>query len=99
MLKDPKYKSVFRGLGCIKVVAYDMRMKPETKPIVNPPCKVPHPMLNRLKDPLDSLCKQGIIEPVTKPTEWVNSLVIVEKKSGDLRLCIDPRSLNRGIQR
>ena len=55
-------------------------------------------MLNRLKDALDSLCKQGIIEPVTEPTEWVNSLVIVEKKSGDLRLCIDPRSLNQGIQ-
>ena len=68
ILKDPKYKSVFKGLGCIKTVVYDMKMKPETKPIVNPPRKVPHPMLNRLKDALDSLCKQGIIEPVTEPT-------------------------------
>ena len=35
---------------------------------------------------------------VTEPAEWVNSLVIVETKSRDLRLCIDPRSLNQGIQ-
>ena len=56
-------------------------------------------MLNQLKDALDSLCKQGIVEAVTEPTEWVNSLVIVEKKLGDLRLCIDLRSLNQGIQR
>ena len=76
-----------------------MKMKPETKPIVKPPRKVPHPMLNHLKDALDSLCKQGIIEPVTETTEWVNSLVILEKKSGDLRVCINPRSLNQGIQR
>ena len=75
---------MFKGLGCIKNVVYDMKMKHETKPIVNPPCKVSHQTLNCSKD---------------EPTEWVNSLVIVEKKSGDLRLCIDPRSLNQGIQR
>ena len=98
ILKDLKYKSVFKGLGCIKDVVYDMKIKPETKPIVNPPRKVQHPILNHLKDALDSLSKQGIIEPVTEPTEWVNSLVIVEKKLGDLLLCIDPRSLNQGIQ-
>ena len=74
-----------------------MKMKPETKPIVNPLRKVPHPMLNLLKGELVSLCKQGIIDPETKLTECVNSLVIVEKKSGDLQLCIDPRSLNQGI--
>ena len=81
ILKDPRYKSVFKGLGCIKNVVYDMKMKMkhETKPIVNPPHKVSHRK--------------------TEPTEWVNSLVIIEKKSGDLHLCIDPRSLNQGIQR
>ena len=98
ILKDPKYKSVFNGLGCIKNVVYDMKMKPDTKSIINPLRKVPHLKLNHLKDALDSLCKQGIIEPVTEPTKWINSLVIVEKKSGDLRLCMDLRSLNQGIQ-
>ena len=34
-----------------------------------------------------------------RPTDWVNSLVIAEKKDGNLRLCLDPRDLNKVIKR
>ena len=34
-----------------------------------------------------------------EPTDWINSLVIVEKKTGQLRLCIDPGGLNKNIKR
>ena len=34
-----------------------------------------------------------------KPTDWVSNLVIVEKKSGALRLCLDPKALNAAIKR
>ena len=40
-----------------------------------------------------------IIEPVQKPTDWVNGLVLVEKPNGKLRLCLDPRPLNKAIKR
>ena len=40
-----------------------------------------------------------IIEPVEKPTDWVNALVIVEKPNGKLRICLDPRPLNNAIKR
>ena len=33
------------------------------------------------------------------PTDWVNGLIIVEKKDGFLRLCLDPRDLNKAIKR
>ena len=39
------------------------------------------------------------IEKVEKPTEWVNSMVIVEGKTGDLRICLDPKDLNSQILR
>ena len=42
---------------------------------------------------------QNIIAPVTTPTKWVSSLVVVPKKTGKLRLCLDPRNLNQAIQR
>ena len=32
-------------------------------------------------------------------TDWVNSLVIREKANGRLRLCLDPKDLNRAIKR
>ena len=41
----------------------------------------------------------GVIEKVDKPTDWVNSIVIVEKSNGDIRLCLDPKDLNRAVKR
>ena len=41
-----------------------------------------------------------VIRKVDEPTEWVNSLVVVEKpKSKKLRVCLDPRPLNKAIRR
>ena len=34
-----------------------------------------------------------------EPTEWVNSLVVVQKPGGTARLCIDPRDLNAALKR
>ena len=42
---------------------------------------------------------QGIIRKVSQPTEWVNSIVYIRKKNGKLRLCLDPKDLNRAIMR
>ena len=36
---------------------------------------------------------------VDEPIDWVNSLVCVTKKNGTLRLCLDPKDLNRAIKR
>jgi len=33
------------------------------------------------------------------PIEWVSSLLCVEKKDGSLRVCLDPKDLDRAIQR
>ena len=44
------------------------------------------------------MVKDNIIEPVDEPTEWVNSLVVIEKPKRSIRLCIDPHDLNRAVQ-
>ena len=41
----------------------------------------------------------GVIEPVSEPTDWVSSLVIARKPNGLLRVCLDPRNLNKAIKR
>ena len=48
---------------------------------------------------LNEMSDKDIIEPLTKPTEWISSMVVVTKKSGQLRLCLDPKDLNDAIQR
>lgn len=53
----------------------------------------------KLQRTLDQMTEMGVISEVNKATNWVNSLVIVEKKDGSLRLCLDPKDLNKSIKR
>ena len=39
-----------------------------------------------------------IIKPVQKPTDWVNGPVLMEKQNGELRVCLDPKPLNKAIK-
>jgi len=63
------------------------------------PRRVPAALRDQLKDTLDDLDKQQISAPVTEPTTWINSMVVVPKKNGTLRICLDPKDLNCHIQR
>ncbi|CAB4020914.1 Hypothetical predicted protein [Paramuricea clavata] len=40
-----------------------------------------------------------VIEKVERPTQWVNSMVVVHKPNGALRICMDPKNLNKSIMR
>ena len=61
--------------------------------------KVPFALKPKLKEELQRMVDLNVIEPVEKPTEWVNALVIVSKPNGKLRICLDPRPLNKAINR
>ena len=43
--------------------------------------------------------KNDIIDQVDEPSDWVHSMVIVEKRDGKLRICLDPHDLNKAIRR
>ena len=42
---------------------------------------------------------QGIITPVTEPTEWLNSMTYPMKPGEELCICLDPKDLNKAIIR
>ena len=39
-----------------------------------------------------------IIAPVTELTQWVSSMVVTRKKNKSIRICLDPRDLDKGIR-
>ena len=43
--------------------------------------------------------EMGVIHRQQEPTEWVNEIVVVNKPNGSLRVCLDPRDLNKEIKR
>ena len=77
---------------------YHLSIDPEVPPVVHAPRKVPIALKERLKDELDRLEGMDVITPVTEPTPWVSSLVMVVKK-GKIRVCIDPKDLNKALKR
>ena len=88
----------FEGLGCLPG-KHHITLKPDAHTVQHACRKVPFPIRNQLKEELDRMEAMNVITKVDEPTEWVSSLVIVEKKNGKLRICLDPRDLNRAIMR
>ena len=68
-------------------------------PTVMPTRRIPIAVRPKLQEELNRLVKLGVIAPVEKPTPWVNQIVVVQKNSGELRICLDPRELNKALMR
>lgn len=67
---------------------------------VRTPRTVPFAFRDKLKAELDLLESQGIIAPVSVPTEWCAPIVVTPKKNSDkIRLCVDLSRLNRYVKR
>ena len=69
------------------------------KPVITPTRRVPIALKEQFKEELDRLETLGVIARVDKPTPWVTSVVVATKKSGTLRVCIDPKPLNAALKR
>ena len=52
-----------------------------------------------MKLELDRMEAEGVIIRQDQPTPWVNSMVTPIKSNGKVRICIDPRDLNKAILR
>ena len=67
--------------------------------MVIPVRKIPLALKLKLEKELKHMVDLDIIEPVQKPTDWVNRLVVVEKPNRKPWVCLDPRPLNKAIER
>ena len=93
-----QYADVFCGLGCYPG-EHHIVVDSSVMPVVNPARRVPLSVQPKLKQKLDCLVRDGVLMKRDEPTDWVNSLLTVEKKDKSLRLCLDPRQLNVAIKR
>ncbi|KAL1458772.1 hypothetical protein WDU94_008888 [Cyamophila willieti] len=94
-----KYQDIFEGLGNLPGYC-KIELRENASPHVDPPRRVPFVLLDNYKKELEHMVELGVIQKIaTEPTEWVNSAVIIEKASGGLRVCLDPRELNKEIVR
>ena len=78
-------------LGCISLVQHRIETRNQS-PIKQPIRRVPFVYQNKIAEMVESMEKQGVIKPSTSP--WSSPVVLVPKKDGSLRSCIDYSKLN-----
>jgi len=92
-----KFPTVFTGLG--RLGTYHITLNDSHQPVINPPRQIPHSLKAKLQQALEWNVQTGVLKKVDQATDWVSNLVVVEKKDGSLRLCLDPKDLNKAIKR
>ena len=80
-----------KPLGRTSIVKHHIHTG-NSAPIKQRPRREPLGMKNVVKEELDKMTKQGVIEPSS--SAWASPIVLVKKKDGSIRFCVDYRKLN-----
>ena len=93
-----KYNDLFNGFGKFEGEIH-LHTYSSVMPVRMPLRKIPIPIKDKVAAELNRLKESGIIEPVTDPTEWLSALLVVQKPNGDIRICVDPKPVNKALKR
>ncbi|XP_045032697.1 uncharacterized protein K02A2.6-like [Daphnia magna] len=96
-----EFLDVFTGLGKLPVEHY-IRLATGNNavdPVVSAAGRLPFSLEEPVFKKQDQMEADGIIVPVTEPTDWVSRMLVVSKPDGDVRLVLDPANLNKAILR
>ena len=89
-----RYSHIFsagsRDLGRTDVIKHQIDTQ-GTRPVRQPPRRLPFAKREGQRA-ITEMSEQGVIEPSTSP--WVSPMVLVRKKNGDVRFCVDYRKFN-----
>ena len=80
-----------KSLGQTSIVKHHIHTG-NSAPIKQRPRREPLGMKDAVKEEIEKMMNKGIIEPST--SAWASPIVLVRKKDGSIRFCIDYRKLN-----
>ena len=92
------FADIFKGLGKMEGKLH-LEVNESVPPVIMPPRRVPVALKGKFKEEIDCLVSVGVLEKVEEPTKWVSSAVVTAKPNGKVRVCIDPRPLNKALSR
>jgi len=90
-----RYEDMFSkgelDVGCTRVIEHRIDTG-QRRPVRQALRRHPVAYLNAINEYVENLCEQDMIEPSGGP--WCSNIVVVKKKDGRLRLCVNYRALN-----
>ncbi|KAI3791672.1 hypothetical protein L2E82_05533 [Cichorium intybus] len=81
------------GLPPDRHVEFTIELIPGAAPVTRAPYRLAPSEMVELRKQLEELLDRGFIRPSTSP--WGAPILIVKKKDGSMRMCIDYRELNK----
>ena len=93
-----EYSDCLGQIGCLPGM-HHIVVKDNMTPVIHVPRRVPVALRHKSKEEPERIKRLDIIEPVNEPSDWVSSLVIVQKPNGSVRVCLDSSNLNQAIKR
>ena len=92
-----KYPDVFsESLGYTDVIAHKIDTG-DTAPIRQYPRRFPYAYREEVSKQVSEMLEQGVIQQSNSP--WASPIVLVKKKDGKFRFCVDYRKLNAATKR
>ena len=93
------FPKVFKGLGNLGE-EFVIKLKPDATPYaLFTPRHVALPLRPQVERELTRMESMGVISKVNEPTPWCAGMVVVPKKSGSVRICVDLKPLNESVLR
>ena len=94
-----QFPHLFKGLGNMGE-EYEIKLLPNSKPFaIFTPRNVPLPLRSKTQEELERMEALKVISKVEEPTPWCAGMVVIPKKSGSVRICVDLKNLNENVLR
>ena len=94
-----RHKNIFKGHGKLKGYKARLHVDESIQPVYQKMYRYPYHLRKKINDEIKRLENLDIIEKTSGPQDWVSNLVATPKTNGDVRLCLDARSINQAIER
>ena len=94
------FPDLFGGVSTIKDAMVKLDINKSVTPVIQPPRKIPQVLVEPLKHKIDRMLDLGVIRKldINEATDWCHNLVLVCKPNGKLRVCLDPRTINKALR-
>ena len=93
------YHDLFTGNGKFTDTCVKLHIDETVTPKRQPHRRIPYHIRKDVEIELKRLEDDDIIEKTDGPTPWISPIVVVPKKSGAVRICVDMREANKTVMR